>query len=60
MDLLLILTYAGICFGIFKLFKIPVNGVTLLTAVLGGVFMIGFLLLGMNYNHPFSSTARFY
>lgn len=60
MDLLLILTYAGVCFGIFKLFKIPVNGVTLLTAVLGGVFIIGFLLLGMNYNHPFSSSARFY
>ena len=60
MDFLLIATYAGICFAIFKIFKIPVNGITLLTAVLGGVFLIGFLLLGMNYNHPFSSSARFY
>lgn len=60
MDLLLILTYAALCIGIFKLFKIPVNGITLLTAALGGIFLIGFLLLGMNYNHPFSSNGRFY
>jgi multidrug resistance efflux pump len=60
MDFLLILTYAAICIGIFKLFKIPVNAITLLTAVLGGVFLIGFLLLGMNYNHPYSSNGRFY
>lgn len=60
MDLLLILTYAGLCVGIFKLFKIRVTGYSILTAVLGGVFLIGFLLLGMNYNHPFSSQARFY
>lgn len=60
MDLLLILTYAAICIGIFKVFKIRVNAISLLTAVLGGVFLIGFLLLGMNYNHPFSSNGRFY
>lgn len=60
MDFLLILTYAAICIGIFKLFKIPVNAITLLTAVLGGFFLIGFLLLGMNYNHPYSSNGRFY
>ncbi len=60
MDLLLILTYTAICIGVFKLFKIPVNGITLLTAALGGIFLIGFLLLGMNYNHPFSSNGRFY
>lgn len=60
MDLLLILTYTAICIGAFKLFKIPVNAMTLLTAALGGVFLIGFLLLGMNYNHPFSSKGRFY
>lgn len=60
MDFLLILTYAALCMGIFKLFKIPVNAITLLTAFLGGVFLIGFLLLGMNYNHPYSSNGRFY
>jgi multidrug resistance efflux pump len=60
MDFLLILTYAGLCIAIFKIFKIRVTGVSLLTAVLGGVGIIGFLLLAMNYNHPFSKDARFY
>ena len=60
MDLLLILIYVAVAVGIFKLFKIPVNGFTLLTAALGGIGLIGALLLGMNYNHPFTSEARFY
>lgn len=60
MDLLLILTYAALAYAVFRIFKIPVNGFTLLTAALGGVALIGALLLGMNYNHPFSSQARFY
>ena len=57
---LLILTYVAIAYGIFKLFKIPVNGYTLLTAALGGIAMISGLILCMNYNHPFTSQARFY
>lgn len=60
MDLLLILTYAAIAYAVFRIFKIPVNAYTLLTAVLGGIFLIGALLLGMNYNHPYSSQGRFY
>src|SRR3954463_11340013 len=60
MDLLIILTYAAFAFGAFKLFKIPVNGFSLLTAALGGIAILMALLLGMNYNHPFSSEARFY
>ncbi|MFZ4778457.1 MAG: HlyD family secretion protein [Terrimicrobiaceae bacterium] len=60
MELLLLLTYAAIAIGIFKLFKIPVNGFTLLTATLGGVAMIALLVLAMNYNHPYSSQGRFY
>jgi multidrug resistance efflux pump len=60
MDLLLVMTYAAIAYAAFRLFKIPVNGFTLLTAALGGIALIGALLLGMNYNHPFSSQARFY
>ena len=60
MDLLLILTYAAIAYGVFKLFKIPVTAYTLLTAVLGGVFIVGFLLLAMNYNHPYTKEARFF
>src|SRR3954453_23751466 len=60
MDLLIILTYAAFAFGAFKVFKIPVNGFSLLTAALGGIAILMALLLGMNYNHPFSSQARFY
>jgi multidrug resistance efflux pump len=60
MDLLIILTYAAFAYGAFRLFKIPVNGFTLLTAALGGVALISALLLGMNYNHPYTSEARFY
>jgi multidrug resistance efflux pump len=60
MELLLICIYASICIAIFKIFRIPVNKWTLPTAVLGGIFMIGIILLVMNYNHPFSSNARIY
>lgn len=60
MDLLIILTYAAFAYAIFRIFKIPVNGFSLLTAALGGIAIVGALVLGMNYNHPFSSEARFY
>jgi len=60
MELLLVLIYAAFAIGIFKLFKIPVNGFSLLTAALGGAGMIALLVLAMNYNHPFSSEGRFY
>jgi multidrug resistance efflux pump len=60
MELLLILTYTAICVAIFKIFSIPVNKWTLPTAALGGIFLIGFILLVMNYNHPFTNNARIY
>ena len=60
MEILLILIYAAICIAIFKIFKIPVNKWTLPTAALGGIFMIGFILLVMNDNHPFTANARIY
>jgi multidrug resistance efflux pump len=60
MDLLLILTYAGLCIAVFKIFKLPLNKWTVPTAVLGGVVLIGALLLSMNYNHPFSESFRQY
>src|SRR6267378_3965026 len=60
MDLLLILTYAAFAYAVFRIFKIPVNGYSLLTAVLGGIALLATLLLGLNYNHPFTSEARFY
>ncbi len=60
MDLLLILTYAGLCIAVFKIFRIPLTKWTVPTAVLGGMVLIGALLLAMNYNHPFSETFRQY
>jgi multidrug resistance efflux pump len=60
MELLLIAIYSAICVAVFKIFRIPVNKWTLPTAALGGIFMIGAILLVMNYNHPFSSSARIY
>lgn len=60
MDILLVLTYTALCVVVFKLFKIHATGITLLTAALGGVFLIGFILLAMNFNHPFSADGRFY
>jgi len=60
MDLLLILTYAAVCIVVFKVFKIPLNKWSVPTAVLGGVFLIGALILVMNYNHPYSEMSRQY
>jgi multidrug resistance efflux pump len=60
MELLLILTYTAICIGIFKLFRLPVNKWTVPTAVLGGIFIIGALVVVMNYNHPYSESVRQY
>ena len=60
MELLLIATYTAICYAVFKIFRIPVNKWTIPTAVLGGIFMIAAILLIMNYNHPFTATARIY
>lgn len=60
MDLLLILTYTAICIAIFKIFKIPLNKWTVPTAILGGVFIVGALVLLMNYNHPYTPFAKEY
>jgi multidrug resistance efflux pump len=60
MELLLILIYVAFCAAIFKLFRIPVNQWSLSTAALGGIVGIALLLLFMNYNHPFTKTARIY
>lgn len=60
MDLLLILTYSAICIAIFKIFRIPINKWTVPTAVLGGIGIVGALIFGMNYNHPYSEISRQY
>src|SRR5215467_13077065 len=60
MELLLIGIYVALCMGVFKLFRIPVNQWSLSTAALIGFFGIFLLLLGMSYNHPFTTNARIY
>ena len=58
MDLLIILSYVALSYGVFKLFRIPVNKWTVPTAVLGGIVIVGALILTMNYNHPYSDRAQ--
>lgn len=60
METLLILTYSTVCWGLFKIFKIPVNKWSLTTVVLGGVIMLSVILAGMAYYHPASVSARSY
>ena len=60
MVVLLLLGYAAICVVIFKLLHVPVNKWSLTTAVLGAVAVVGGLLAGLNYNHPFTSDGRIY
>lgn len=60
METLLLLTYGAFCFAAFRLFRIPVNGYTVVTAVVGGVVLIGLIILVMNFNHPYTVVARTY
>ena len=58
MDLLIILTYVGVCVAAFKIFKIPLNKWTVPTAALGGIALLSTLLLLMNYNHAYAKYGR--
>ncbi len=58
MDLLLVLTYTAVCIAIFKIFKIPLTKWTVPTAILGGIFIVGALILLMNYNHPYTPFGK--
>jgi multidrug resistance efflux pump len=60
MEILLLSIYGALAWAVFKVFRIPVNKWSLPTAALGGVLLIFFLLLFMNYNHPFTNEARIY
>ena len=60
MDILLVMTYTALCIAIFKIFKIPLTKWTVPMAVLGGIFLIGALLVAMNYSHPYSAKGREY
>ena len=58
MEVLMLMTYTGFCWAVFKIFKLPVNKWTIPTAILGGFVLIGLTLLFMNYNHPYSTLVR--
>jgi multidrug resistance efflux pump len=60
MEILLVLLYVALCFAVFRIFKIPVNQWTLMTAVLVGALGISMLLLVMNYNHPYTKNGKIY
>ena len=60
MVVLLLLGYAAICVVIFKFLPVPVNKWSLTTAALGAVAVVGGLLAGLNYNHPFTTDGRIY
>lgn len=60
MAVLLLLAYAAICVVVFKLLRVPVNRWSITTAGIGGVVVVGGLLVGMNYNHPFTTDGRLF
>lgn len=60
MAVLLLLIYAAICVAIFKILRVPLNRWSVTAAGIGGVLIVGGLLAGMNYNHPFTTDARLY
>lgn len=60
MAVLLLLAYAAVCVVVFKLLRVPVNRWTVTTACIGAVVVVGGLLAGMNFNHPFTTDARIY
>jgi multidrug resistance efflux pump len=60
MELLLIAIYVALCMAVFKICRIPINQWSLSTAALIGILGIFLLLLGMSYNHPFTTNARIY
>jgi len=54
------LTYLALLWVIFKVFKAPVNKWTITTSIVVGVLGIGWIIITMNYNHPYSREARMY
>jgi multidrug resistance efflux pump len=60
MTTLLCLIYASVCIVLFRFCRVPVTKWTVTTAVVGGAFLIGGILVAMNYNHPFSRDGRSY
>jgi len=57
---LLILTYLAILWVVFKVIKVPINKWTVTTSILVGFLGIGWVVITMNYHHPYSREARMY
>lgn len=58
---LIVGTYGVLCWLLFKKFKIiPVNMWTVVTAILGGVLILFFLLLFLTLYHPYAKDGRMY
>ena len=57
---LMLLTYGAIVFCLFRFLKVPVNTWTVTTSILVGALGISWLLILMNYFHPYTGEARFY
>lgn len=60
MTTLLCLIYGAVCIVAFRFLRVPLTKWTATTAVVGGMFLIGGILVVMNYNHPFSKDGRIY
>jgi multidrug resistance efflux pump len=60
MTTLLCLVYASVCIVLFRFCHVPLTKWTVTTAAVGGVFLVGGVVVAMNYNHPFSRDGRTY
>ena len=60
METLIVLTYAALCFVVFRVFRLPVNDYSVVTAAVGGVVLLTWILVTMNFNQPFTNLARTY
>ncbi|MGI6852414.1 HlyD family secretion protein [Mesorhizobium sp. 1B3] len=60
MTTLLLLIYLSACIVVFRVFRVRLNKWTVTTAAVAGLFIVGGILIMMNYNHPFTTEARLY
>lgn len=60
MTTLLLLIYLSVCVVVFRVFRVRLNKWTVTTAAVAGLFVVGGILVVMNYNHPFTTEARLY
>jgi multidrug resistance efflux pump len=58
MTTLILLSYAALCFVVFRFLPIPRNEWTIASAVFGGIVFVAGLILVLDYNQPFTEEAR--